>query len=248
MQESRGQSPEGERPLVSLLSLFRQLPPSLLQEALTHPHAVDDRTRSYERLEFLGDSVLGLIVASRLYRLFPRATEGQLARIKAYVVSRTSCTAVAQEIGLGSFIMEASPIDEEHKLEMASNPTLLGNVLEALIGACFLAFGFATLEEAVGQVFAGRIQYAIGHIVDHKTVLQEVLARTGRKPVYRVIKVEGPAHQRVFTAVCEIDGVEFGRGVGGSIKESEQIAARLALKSLGVSAESEDGEWLSSEG
>ena len=247
MQEAGGLSPGGDRPQVSLLGLFGALPAPLLRQALTHPHSVEERSESYERLEFLGDSVLGLAVAALLYRMLPHATEGRLSKVKAFVVSRPSCTQVAQDLGLGDLILQASPVDEEHRRDMVENPTLLGNVLEALIGASFLAFGFSPVAEAVGEAFAGRVAYALQYTVDYKSALQESLAKEGRKAKYTVAEEEGPPHRRTFTSVVTIAGTEYGRGTGGSIKESEQVAAREALARLGVrpDEDDEDTPWLS---
>lgn len=244
MTETGGLSPGGERPPVSLMDLFRDLPKPLLFQALTHPHSVEDRTESYERLEFLGDSVLGLAVAARLYEWLPGANEGRLAKIKAYAVSRTSCGIVARSLGLPEFILYASPVAEEERREMAENLTLLGNVLEALVGAAFLAFGYASVAGRVADAFSARMDHALQHMVDCKSALQEALAAEGKTVAYTVVNQAGPPHERMFTSIVSIDGREYGRGMGRSIKKSEQAAALEALARLGLLNRGEH-EWRS---
>lgn len=234
MSETGGLSAMRDGPPVSLMDVFLDLPKPLLFQALTHPHAVAERTESYERLEFLGDSVLGLAVASYLYRRLEGEEEGRLAKLKAFVVSRTSCTEVARMIGLPGLILHASPVSLEHRAELAQNSTMLGNVLEALIGAGFLAFGFEAVAEPVAFSFLPRIEYALHNDVDYKSTLQEALAAQGKAVAYQLLESVGPAHNRTFTSAVRVDGQEMGRGMGRSIKRSEQVAALEALIRLGL--------------
>lgn len=234
MRETGGLSRERERPPVSLMDVFRDLPKPLLFQALTHPHAVADRTESYERLEFLGDSVLGLAVAAHLFRRFEGVEEGRLAKLKAFVVSRVSCAAVAKIVGLPELILHASPVDKEHRTEMVESATMLGNIMEALIGAAFLAFGFDAVAEPVALAFLPRVEYALHNEVDYKSTLQEALAAEGRSVSYSLLESHGPAHNRTFTSAALVDGQELGRGTGKSKKLSEHFAALEALVRLGV--------------
>ena len=156
----------------TLLGLIGQLPPSLRDRALTHSSWVDVRTQSYERLEFLGDSVLGLAAASELCRRHPDSDEGELARMKGFVVSRASCAEVAGGIDLRRVILEQAPASLEKRQEAIANQTILGNVLEALIGACYLTHGFEQTRLAVIEAFEGQIEQAATTRVDHKTALQ----------------------------------------------------------------------------
>lgn len=234
MTGAGGLSPGGERPPVSLMDLFHKLPAFLMEQALTHPHSVQERAESYERLEFLGDSVLGLAVAARLFRDLPAAPEGTLAKTKAYAVARSSCAVVAESVGLREFILEEAPVDESHRTEMSQNRTLLGNVLEALVGAAFVAFGYETVAEPLADAFAGRVKYALQHTVDYKSTLQEALAAEGQTAVYEVVGESGPPHRRSFTSVVTVRGEMYGKGTGRSIKRSEQAAALEALERLGV--------------
>lgn len=214
------------------MDLVESLSPDLLQRALTHSSWAGERTGSYERLEFLGDSVLGLAIASVLYTRFPDREEGGLARLKAFVVSRTSCVQVAERIGLASLVLEHAPASERKRREAVRSPSMLGDVLEALIGAVYLEHGFERARPAIIGVFEEQIRYAATAHVDHKTALQEVLAPRGLQPVYRLVEESGPAHARSFASEVEIDGTVRGRGAGTTIKMSEQAAAQEALASL----------------
>ena len=225
----------------SFAELVRQLPPDLLELSLTHSSWVDLRKQSYERLEFLGDSVLGLAIASTLWNRYPDSGEGDLARLKAFVVSRASCAQVAERVGLAQLMMENAPAPEPKRREAVANQTILGNVLEALIGAVFLTHGFEQARLAVIDAFGEQIQIAITAHVDHKTALQELLAPKGIQPIYRLVGEVGPPHARVFTSEVLVSGVARGRGSGTTIKMSEQNAAGEALVSLGVTEEGAAG-------
>lgn len=216
----------------SLRELVGGLSPGLLEKALTHSSWVDDRTKSYERLEFLGDSVLGLAIASTLCERYPDSEEGDLARLKGFVVSRTSCAQVAGRLDVAGLILEHAPVSEAKRREITGNSTILGNVLEALIGAVFLTYGFEQARLAVVAAFDEQIRYAVTAHVDHKSALQELLAPRGKQPTYRLVSETGPAHARVFTSEVFVDGQTRGRGMGTTIKTSEQAAAREALASL----------------
>lgn len=221
----------------TLLDLIRQLPPELRDRSLTHSSWVDVRVRSYERLEFLGDSVLGLAVVTELCRRYPDTDEGDLARMKGFVVSRAVCAEVAVRIDLRRVMLEQAPATQERREEAAASQTILGNVLEALIGACYLTHGFEQTRLAVVEAFDEQITRAATTRVDHKTALQEFLAARGQQPVYRVVVEEGPPHARVFTSEVYIDGAARGRGSGTTIKMSEQEAAGEALVSLAVAGQ-----------
>jgi ribonuclease-3 len=214
-----------------LLQLIGQVPPELRERALTHSSWVELRIRSYERLEFLGDSVLGLVVASVLCERYPDSDEGHLARMKGFVVSRASCVEVAERIDVRGLILAQAPACEEKRREVVGNQTILGNILEALIGSVFLTHGFEQTRLAVIDAFDEQIHHAATTCVDCKTALQEQVASRGLQPVYRVVAEEGPPHARIFTSEVYIDGTARGRGTGTTIKMSEQLAAGEALAS-----------------
>src|SRR5439155_12651104 len=157
----------------SLQSLIDELPAERLENVLTHTSWAPDRASSYERLEFLGDSVLELAVARELYERYPDFSEGQLAKIRSHVVSRASCAVVARELGLGDRMAErggeAVPAGELQRL--ARNSNVLAALLEAALGALFLEYGFQQIEESVIAAFRGRIEYALTSYVHFKTEL-----------------------------------------------------------------------------
>ena len=202
----------------------------------THSSWAPDRTLSYERLEFLGDSVLELAVAGALYGAHPDFSEGRLAKIRSHVVSRQSCTVVARELELGRRLQEsgASALPDDELARLVRNRNVLAALLEAALGALFLEHGFEEIEAAIVAAFAGRIDYALTTFVDHKTELQEALAREGRAVRYEVVEVEGPPHERRFTCAAVVDGEEVGKGSGASKKAAEQEAAEQALAALGL--------------
>jgi ribonuclease III len=201
----------------------------------THTSWAADRASSYERLEFLGDSVLELAIARELYNRYPEAAEGRLAKIRSHVVSRASCALVARDLDLGARLGKAAAAggiapDELARIVKSKNVTAA--LLEAAIAALFLVHGYEPIEAAIVAAFSDRIDYASSTHVDHKTELQEALARSGRSVSYAVLDVEGPPHDRRFSCAALVDGEELGRGTGRSKKDAEQAAARLALETL----------------
>ena len=180
--------------------------------------------------------MLELAVAHALYAEHPDFSEGRLAKVRSHVVSRASCAEVARELDLGAQLAERAPGSADELERLARNRNVLAALLEAALGALFLEHGFAAIEEAVVDAFASRIDYALTSHVDHKTELQEVLARSGRRVSYSEVAAEGPPHDRHFTCAALIDGEEFGRGDGRTKKAAEQEAARLALERLADSA------------
>jgi ribonuclease-3 len=177
--------------------------------------------------------VLELAVAHELYARYPEFSEGRLAKIRSHVVSRASCAVVARELDLGAALAEHAPGLAEDELErLARNRNVLAALLEAVLGALFLELGFPAIEQAIVGAFAERIEYALTTHVDHKTELQEVLARSGRQVSYAVLTAEGPPHDRHFTCAAVVDGEQFGVGSGRSKKAAEQEAAREALERI----------------
>ncbi|HEY7018984.1 MAG TPA: ribonuclease III, partial [Gaiellaceae bacterium] len=204
------------------------MPDELLENVFTHSSWAPDRASSYERLEFLGDSVLELAIARALYDRYPDFSEGRMAKIRSHVVSRASCAVVARELELGVRLAERglklAPAEELDRL--SRNRNVLAALLEASLAALYLQHGFEPIREAVVGAFEGRIGYALTSHVDFKTELQEELARQGRQVTYNVLDVQGPPHDRIFTCAAVIDGQEVGVGRGRSKKAAEQDAAR----------------------
>jgi ribonuclease-3 len=221
-----------------LRRLIEALPPERLEPVFTHSSWAPDRASSYERLEFLGDSVLELAVARALFERYPDFTEGRLAKIRSHVVSRASCAVVARELRLGDRLGESgSSVPEDELQRLTRNRNVLAALLEAALAALFLEHGFEQIESAIVGAFAGRIEYAATTHVDHKTELQEALARRGLQVSYSVLDVEGPPHDRTFTCAAVVDGEEAGVGTGPSKKAAEQEAARQALERFGMEPE-----------
>ncbi|MDX6540200.1 MAG: ribonuclease [Gaiellales bacterium] len=215
-----------------LRALVSGLPPELARRAFTHSSWTEDRAESYERLEFLGDGVLGLAVAEELCRRFPDAEEGRLAKLRAHVVSRRSCAVVARVLDLGADLERERERRQIESAGLGTNRNVLAALLEAVVGAAFVAHGYERTAAAVVDAFRDRISYASETYVDHKTELQEQGARRGRSVSYALMDSEGPPHRRRFTTVALVDGVALGTGSGPSKKMSEQAAAREALARL----------------
>lgn len=202
----------------------------LFEAALTHRSASG---RNSERLEFLGDAVLNLLVAEQLYRRFGDASEGDLSRLRARLVSAEPLAAIAQDVALGDELQLGSG---ELKTGGFRRQSILSDALEAVIGAVYLDTGYAAADALVGRLFhAVDIQphmQAIGK--DPKTELQEWLqGRRMQLPNYKVVATLGAAHQQTFDVECEV--AEYGifeRGIGGSRRAGEQAAAAAMLITL----------------
>jgi ribonuclease-3 len=221
----------------TLEELIAELPAERAEAVFTHASWAADRTLSYERLEFLGDSVLELAVARTLFDRFPEFSEGRMAKVRSHVVSRASCAVVAHELGLGERMRQAGAgLAPDEVDRLALNRNVLAALLEAALAAVYLEHGFEAVEPAVVEAFEARIEYALNTHVDHKTELQERLARLGRSVTYATLTVEGPPHDRHFTAAAVIDGEQVGMGSGRSKKDAEQAAAEQALAGLPASA------------
>jgi ribonuclease-3 len=171
-----------------------------------------------------------------LFDRFPDFTEGRMAKVRSHVVSRASCAVVSRELELGERLRGEGTTEDADKL--SQNRNVLAALLEAALAALYLEHGFEAIEPAIVKAFDPRIEYAMTTFVDHKTELQEQLARSGRAVSYATVKVEGPPHDRSFTAAAIIDAEVVGTGKGRSKKDAEQAAAKEALLSLGVSAPS----------
>jgi ribonuclease III len=227
-------SPRTSKKPKTLGELIDSLPPERAASAFTHSSWATERADSYERLEFLGDSVLELALADELFRRFPDYDEGQMAKIRSHVVSRASCAVVARELGLGERLLAEPDAPSDELERLSRNRNVLAAVLEAALAALYLEHGFEPIAPAIVAAFEGRIEYALTNQVDHKTELQETLARRGQSVGYTLLNAEGPPHARTFTSAAVIDGEEAGLGRGPSKKAAEQNAAREALARLGL--------------
>jgi ribonuclease III len=220
-----------------LRALLVELPPELATRAFTHSSWTLNRSDSYERLAFLGDSVLALAVTAYLYPRLEadRFGAGRLTKIRAQAVSGRSCRAVAERLRVPDQLRAAAPLDAPGGVEaLIGTERVLASVIEAVIGACYLAFGYDRTAGAVVEAFAPEIEDALEHSVDYKSALQERLARRGALVNYAVIDEQGPPHDRMFSISANVDGVEIGRGSGRSKKDAEQEAAQAALETMGA--------------
>lgn len=206
--------------------------PELLSLALTHRSISSDDARraNNERLEFLGDAVLQLVITDYLYASFPNLAEGQLAKVRAAVVSGPALTDVARSMGLGQFVELTTA---EERTGGREKDSILADTVEAVIGAVYIDGGLEAASQVVSRLWGERIDDRARRpgIKDYKTRLQEVLAKDGRLPEYST-DGSGPDHARVFVARVSVDGVQLGEGSGRSKKEAEQGAAQRAIEAL----------------
>ena len=205
---------------MSIRDLINVLPEPLRQRALTHP-SVADQYDSNGRLEFLGDSVLNSRVAEMVFHSYPELLEGDLTRIRAHLVRKSYLATVGRGEGVEEDI-ESSVI----------NDSVIADTVEAIIGAAYLIdkdLVFRTVDKLFNPS-----EVDTDELRDWKTLLQETLQAEGLRPTYRVKAKEGPPHRPHFISSVAVDRRELGSGEGGSIKESEQSAARAALEILGI--------------
>jgi ribonuclease-3 len=227
---------EQESAVAALSALIAELPEDLRRQALTHSSWTERRVDSFERLAFLGDSVLGLAVATNVFENFGKLAAGGLTKVHNQAVSGVSCADVGLQLGVPEMLRANEPdefvgaIPAEILLE-GGRP--LPEATEALIGACYVAFGFERTAAAVAEAFEPRIELAAETRIDFKSALQELLARRGARVTYEVVAATGPPHRRTFEVAAIVDSERVGTGTGRSKKAAEQLAAEEALAHLG---------------
>ncbi len=219
---------------------------SLMERALTHPSAVEGaRTKlSYERLEFLGDSVLGAIVATDVYNRFPSMDEGQLSQLKIALVSGNMLSTVADGLGFAELIVMG---ESEKGTGARGMHSALENVYEAVVGALYLDAGYDATHAFVERTLGPHASADLAKKpISAKSKLQEVTQREMHcGPTYKLVGEEGPAHTPTFTSVAMVEGRRIGRGQGPSKKTSESAAAADALVNLGYAEKGEfEGEGM----
>jgi len=209
---------------------YRFADPDLLDRALTHSSAVSPGKRverSYQRLEFLGDRVLGLVVADMLYRRLPKANEGELSRSLNSLVRKETCAAIARELDLGS---EMNLGESEARTGGASKEAILGDIAEAVIGAIYCDGGLGQAYEIVERLFGQHIIHAGNVRSDPKTTLQEWAQGKGHEPpLYTEVERTGPDHAPEFTISVRLNGYEPLTATGPSKKLAEHKAAERFL-------------------
>lgn len=207
----------------------------LLEHALTHVSASSARPDSYERLEFLGDRVLGVVVAHMLYEAFPQESEGELSRRLADLVRKETCAEVAERWGVGPFIRLG---DGEAQTGGRKKRAILGDICEAIIGAVFLDGGLSAADVVIRAAFAKRMHTPGRRLRDAKTSLQEwAQARRLPTPRYRLAARSGPDHAPFFEVAVEVDGFSAAVGAGASKRTAEQSAAQAFLDREGIDIE-----------
>ena len=207
--------------------------PALLENALTHSsYANENRAKGFqsnERLEFLGDSVLGMIVADYLYRAHPDLPEGDLTRTRAALVCEGSLAEVAQQLDLGSYLKLGRGEDAGGG---RARPSIVADAVEAVLAAVYLDGGIGSARKIIRRFILDR-EAEKGANRDFKTALQELVQReSGQVLGYRMTGSEGPDHAKVFSVEVDLNGATIGQGRGHSKKEAEQMAAKAAIQKL----------------
>lgn len=203
----------------------------LLREALTHPSL--EGGQNYQRMEFVGDRVLGLAIAAWMYELYPEVDEGGLASRHTNLVRREACAKIAEKLNLGNFLHMAKSSEDTGGRKRR---TILADTCESIIGAIYLDSGYKVAEEFIRTNWADLASNVKVAERDAKTKLQEMVQATGRTPpVYTTIDKKGPDHEPVFTIVVKVKGEGEEVGVGYSKRGAEQRAANLMLERLKAS-------------
>ena len=211
---------------------FRNI--ELLQNALTHSSYANERWHnsllSNERLEFLGDSILGMLVAEYLYRTFPNRPEGELTRMRADMVCEKTLANAANRIGIGAHLLLGHG---EERFGGRSRESILADAMESVIAACFLDGGLDAALQVVKTFILVEVPVCRLHNVDYKTALQELVQQKKNQVLsYVLIGESGPDHDKRFDVEVKLNGVSVGTGSGSSKKRAEQDAARCALEKM----------------
>ena len=207
---------------------------SLLQNALAHSSYANERWHnslmSNERLEFLGDSILGMTVADYLYRTFPDRPEGELTRMRADMVCEKTLAAVANQIGLGQHLLLGHG---EERLGGRNRESILADAVESIIAACYLDGGFESAAAFIRSFILCHVPVTQLQNVDYKTKLQELIQRKKNQVLtYALVGESGPDHEKSFQVEVSLNGSVVGQGSGRSKKRAEQDAARAAIEAL----------------
>ncbi|HHY69860.1 MAG TPA: ribonuclease III [Bacillota bacterium] len=213
---------------------IHSLDDDLRDQACTHVSYSNEKGEGFpsnERLEFLGDAVISLAVASYLYNEFPHLPEGELTRLRASLVSGASLAEVAQVVGLGAHLKLGKG---EEMTGGRTRPSVLAGALEAVIGAYFIQYGWDMAKELVISLLINE-EISDALPLDPKSLLQEQVQKTpGAKLEYKVVQIDGPDHNPYYTVACLINGTRVSIGKGGTKKEAEENAARKYLEGQGL--------------
>lgn len=215
--------------------------PELLELALRHASISESRLDSNERLEFLGDAILGMIVCERIFTRFPTYLEGEMTKIKSLAVSRRVCAKIATKLGLEQLIVVGKGMQTQTKLPQS----LAAAVLESVIAALYLDGGMPCVCDFLEPLLDPLLDDAVrsGHQHNFKSVLQQHAQRTmGTSPVYKILDEKGPDHAKAFCIAAVLSGNQFEPCWGNSKKSAEQQAALNALRELGLTIDNENGQ------
>lgn len=207
--------------------------PDLLTESLTHASIADNRLKSNERMEFLGDAVLDLVICEALYKRFPQFLEGDLTKIKSAVVSRRTCAEVAVETGLADLLIIGKGISSRETMPSS----LAAAVYESIVAAVYLDGGFEIVKDYVLRTMTGKMDSISSnmHQQNYKALLQQYAQKSlGATPMYELLDEKGPDHSKCFEVCVCVEGRRFTSAWGPNKKMAEQKAALLALEELGV--------------
>ena len=207
---------------------------SLLQNALAHSSYANERWHnslmSNERLEFLGDSILGMLVADHLYRNFPDRPEGDLTRMRADMVCETTLALVANQLGLGEHLLLGKG---EERFGGRTRNSILADAVESVIAACYLDGGMDAAVQFVRKFILVNVPVKKLHNTDYKTALQELVQQKKNQVIsYALVGESGPDHDKQFDVALSINGSIVSTGTGSSKKRAEQDAARVAIETL----------------
>lgn len=207
---------------------------TLLQNALAHSSYANEQwhnsLKSNERLEFLGDSILGMVVAEYLYRNFPDRPEGDLTRMRADMVCEKSLAHIAEQLNLGRYLLLGNG---EELGGGRKRPSILADAVESVIAACFLDGGMAAAESFIKKFVLTNVPVTSMKNADFKTALQELVQqKKNQQLTYRLVGESGPDHDKAFSVEVELNGTVVGKGTGSSKKRAEQDAARTAIEHL----------------
>ena len=204
---------------------------NLLLSALTHASGAEHRLASNERLEFLGDAILGAVVCEMLYRQYPDYLEGDLTKIKSIVVSRQTCTKISQVLGMQEFLILGKGMTTHPSVP----PSLLANVFESLVAAIYLDGSLEAAKTFILEFIGAEIELAAGGEsgYNYKSLLQQMAQREyGATPTYQLLDEKGPDHSKCFKITAQVGNTRYQPAWGRNKKEAEQRAARNALSQL----------------
>ena len=218
--------------LLKSLGFDKRVNIKLVNEALTHPSYIFDgnngTTSHNQRLEFLGDAVVGLVTAKYLYKKYPKKSEGELTKLRAAIVCESSLAYGAKRLRLGEYLQLGKGEELMGGAERSSN---LADCFEAFTAAIYLSVGLEEVQEFILAALKSKIHDAInGKLGDYKTLLQEFIQRSPENELaYQIVKEEGPDHKKEFLAAVYLNKLELSKGMGKTKKAAEQQAAKKAL-------------------